>query len=190
MSDGGTAMRAAKTFLRDNVAMARDRDDDRTFHQFRYDTSGLRGRRLRVLLDIPTNDAGWPQGLPKGITDVIAIDDEPNVNLSVRVLLPDDPDCVAFVAFDQLALYDEPVSRHLRWDGRYCGNVGNGCPRSPRGLYGSGVLSLVATPRPGAVGNGATHPSARIPTMPFCSRSSPTATRPGSTRNKPAPRAF
>src|SRR5271156_421862 len=107
MSDGGPTMRAAKTFLRDNVAMAHARDDDLTFHQFRYDTSGLRGNRLRVLSDIPTNDAGWPQGLPKGITDVIAIDDEPNVNLSVRVLPPDDPDCVAFVAFDQLALYDE-----------------------------------------------------------------------------------
>ncbi|OBG70970.1 MULTISPECIES: hypothetical protein [unclassified Mycobacterium] len=60
------------------------------------------------MTDVPTNDAGYPQDLPKGITDVIAIDDTPNINLSVRVHPPNDPAKIAFVAFDQLALYDEP----------------------------------------------------------------------------------
>jgi hypothetical protein len=92
----------------DNQGMAQNRGDDRTFHRFRYDTTGLHGKRLRVLTDMPTNDAGWPQDqLPKGITEVIAIDNEPNVNLSVRVHPPQNPNCVAFVAFDQLAIYDE-----------------------------------------------------------------------------------
>ncbi|HEY0229155.1 MAG TPA: hypothetical protein VGC05_22755, partial [Mycobacterium sp.] len=70
-------------------------------------TTGLRGKRLRVLSDTPVNDAGMPQGLPEGITEVIAIDNEPNINLSVRVHAPDDPNCVAFVGFEQLALYDD-----------------------------------------------------------------------------------
>lgn len=87
--------------------MAQHRGGDRAFHQFRYDTAGLRGKRLRMLSDIPVNDAGVPQCLPDGITEVIAIDDEPNINLSVRVHAPEDPNCVAFVGFEQLALYDE-----------------------------------------------------------------------------------
>jgi hypothetical protein len=93
--------------MRDNEVMAQHCGDDRTFHQFRYDTAGLRGKRLWVLSDIPVNDAGVPQGLPEGITEAIAIDNESNINLSVRVDAPDDPHCVAFVGFEQLALYDD-----------------------------------------------------------------------------------
>jgi hypothetical protein len=36
---------------------------------------------------------------------VIAVDDRPSVVLSVRVHPPGDPDRIAVVAFDQLALY-------------------------------------------------------------------------------------
>jgi hypothetical protein len=86
--------------------MAQYRGDEATFHQFPYDTTGLRGKRLRVLSDIPVNDAGVPQDLPEGIIDVIAIDDEPNINLSIRVHPLDDPTRIAFVGFEQLALYD------------------------------------------------------------------------------------
>jgi hypothetical protein len=77
------------------------------FAQFRYDATGLRGKRLRLLTDMPTNDAGDPQDLPEGITDVIAVDDTPSVMLSVRVHPPDDPDRIAIVAVDQLALYQD-----------------------------------------------------------------------------------
>lgn len=77
-----------------------------TFHPFRFDATGLRGKTLRLLTDLPTNDAGFPQDLPLGITEVIAVDDTPNINLSVRVHPPDDPAQIVFVAFEQLALYD------------------------------------------------------------------------------------
>ena len=103
---GDSTAHTTEGFLRDNEAMAQYRGDDATFHQFPYDTTGLRGKRLRVLSDIPVNDAGVPQDRPAGITDVIAIDDEPNINLSVRVHPPGNPNCVAFVGFEQLAIYD------------------------------------------------------------------------------------
>jgi len=78
-----------------------------TYHQFRYDAKGLRGKRLRLLTDVPTDDAGVPQDLPVGATDVISTEDEVGPNLSVRVHPLDDPKNIAYVAFDQLALYDE-----------------------------------------------------------------------------------
>ncbi|KAA8946839.1 hypothetical protein [Mycobacterium sp.] len=81
-------------------------DQTPRFRQFRYDATGLAGKRLRLLTDMPTNDAGDPQDLPRGITDVIAIDDTPSVFLNVRVHPPDDPTRVALVAWDQLALYE------------------------------------------------------------------------------------
>jgi hypothetical protein len=34
----------------------------------RFDSPGLAGRRMRLLTDIPTDDAGVPQDLPAGIT--------------------------------------------------------------------------------------------------------------------------
>jgi hypothetical protein len=76
------------------------------FHQFRYDMTGLKGKRLRVLTDIPTDDAAVPQDLRVGITDVIADDDTVSVSLTVRVHPVDNPTQIAYVRFDQLALYD------------------------------------------------------------------------------------
>jgi TIR domain len=78
-----------------------------TLHQFRYDAKGLRGKRLRLLTDVPTDDAGVPQDLPVGITDVISTEDEVGPNLSLRVHPLGDPKNIAYVAFDQLALYEE-----------------------------------------------------------------------------------
>lgn len=79
----------------------------RKFHRFRYDTTGLSGRRLRLLTDMPTDDAGVPQDLPVGITEVISTEDEVGPNLSVRVHPLNDPTQIAYVAFDQLAIYDD-----------------------------------------------------------------------------------
>jgi hypothetical protein len=59
-----------------------------------------------VLTDIPTDDATVLQDLPVGITDVIADDDTVSVNLTVRVHPVDNPTQIAYVRFDQLALYD------------------------------------------------------------------------------------
>lgn len=73
---------------------------------FPYFQKGLRGKRLRLLVTYPTDDAGADSDLPRGTTEVIALDDTPNVNLSVRVHPVGNPDRVAFVAFDQLALYE------------------------------------------------------------------------------------
>ena len=74
------------------------------FQEFDSDTTGLRGKRMRVLVDIPTDDAGVPQDLPAGTTDVVSLDDEVGPNLSVRVHLAGDPGTTAYVRYDQLAL--------------------------------------------------------------------------------------
>ena len=79
----------------------------RTFRPFRYDTTGLRGKQLRIITDLPTNDAGDPQEQLRGHTDVIALDDTPNVLHSLRVHPLGQPDTIALVGFDQLALYDD-----------------------------------------------------------------------------------
>jgi hypothetical protein len=77
------------------------------FHRFSYEATGLVGRRMHLLTDIPTNDAGVPQDLPEGTTEVISADDVVGPNLSVRVYRADNPDQIAYVAFDQLAIYDD-----------------------------------------------------------------------------------
>jgi hypothetical protein len=77
-----------------------------TFHRFSYEATGLSGLRMRLLTDIPTNDAGVPQDLPVGITEVISDDDVVGPNLSVRVHPVGEPTQIAYVAFDQLAIYD------------------------------------------------------------------------------------
>jgi hypothetical protein len=79
---------------------------DARFHQFRYDTTGLRGRRLRLVTDLPTSDSGRPQEALIGLRDVICLDDTPSVLHNLRVHPVGQPGAVALVAFDQLALYD------------------------------------------------------------------------------------
>lgn len=77
------------------------------FRRFSYETTGLSGRRMRLLTNIPTDDAGVPQDLPQGITDVVSDDDQVGPNLSLRVHPVGDPTQIAYVAFDQLAIYKE-----------------------------------------------------------------------------------
>ena len=55
------------------------------WHQFGYNATGLRGKRMRVMTDLPTNDAGDPQQELLGHTDVISLDDAPSVLHSLRV---------------------------------------------------------------------------------------------------------
>jgi hypothetical protein len=74
---------------------------------FRYDATGLRGKRMRVMDDLPTSDAGWPQDQLVGVTDVICIDDTPNVMHDLNVHPVGQPEIVARVEFRQLALYDD-----------------------------------------------------------------------------------
>jgi hypothetical protein len=76
-------------------------------HHFRYDATGLRGKRTRLMDDLPTNDAGDPQEALIGLTDVICLDDTPNMLHSLRVHPVGQPDTVALVGFTQLALYDD-----------------------------------------------------------------------------------
>ena len=73
---------------------------------FRSDLSPLRGRRLLLLNENPTDDRGAPQHLPAGTTTVIADSDTVGPGLVVRVRLPDDATRTAHIAFDQLAVYD------------------------------------------------------------------------------------
>lgn len=76
-------------------------------HRFRYDATGLRGKRMRLMQDLPTSDAGQPQEALMGLTDVVCFDDTPNVMYDLRVHPVGQPDIVAFVGFTQLALYDD-----------------------------------------------------------------------------------
>lgn len=87
-------------------AQTQGSDETGRFHRFSYEETGLSGRRMRLLTNKPTNDAGTPQNLPRGITEVISADDVVGPNLSVRVYPADDPTQIAYVAFDQLAIYD------------------------------------------------------------------------------------
>jgi hypothetical protein len=77
-------------------------------HHFRYDATGLRGKRMRLTDDLPSSDAGRPQEALIGLTDVICLDDTPSVLHNLRVHPVGQPDTVALVGFDQLALYGDP----------------------------------------------------------------------------------
>ena len=76
-------------------------------HHFRYDATGLHDKRMRLMDDFPSSDAGHPQEALTGLTDVICLDDTPSVMHSLRVHPVDQPDTVALVGFTQLALYDD-----------------------------------------------------------------------------------
>ena len=80
--------------------------DEPGLRMLRYDDVGLEGKRLRLLTDLPTSDAGHPQDILIGQTDVICLDDTPSVlhNLRVRPL---DSTAVAIVAVNQLAAVTE-----------------------------------------------------------------------------------
>lgn len=78
-----------------------------TVHLFRYDTTGLRGKKMRLMDELPTSDAGWPQESLIGHTDVICLDDTPNVMHNLRVSPIGQPETVALVEITQLALYDD-----------------------------------------------------------------------------------
>jgi hypothetical protein len=44
-----------------------------TVHHFRYDATGLRGKRMRLMDDMPSSDAGHVQHALIGVTDVIVL---------------------------------------------------------------------------------------------------------------------
>jgi hypothetical protein len=75
-------------------------------HLLRYDATGLAGKRLRLITDLPTSDAGDPQEILIGRTDVICLDDTPDVFHNVRVR-PVDSVEIAIVGIDQVAAYDQ-----------------------------------------------------------------------------------
>jgi hypothetical protein len=77
------------------------------FYRFRYDATGLRGKRMRLIDDLPSSDAGWPQDTLIGVTDVICLDDTPNVMHDLHVHPVGRPNVVARVEFRQLAIYDD-----------------------------------------------------------------------------------
>jgi hypothetical protein len=69
--------------------------------------SGLRGRVARVLVEEPTDEIDWPADLPAGIETVVIVDDEPNPHHTLRVHPIGEPERIALVVFDQLALCDD-----------------------------------------------------------------------------------
>ena len=92
----------------DNEAMtsAQNAHPEPGLRHFAYDATGLQGKRMRLVDDLPTSDAGRPQDALIGVTDVICLDDTPSVLLNLRVHPVGQPDTVGLVEYDQLALYD------------------------------------------------------------------------------------
>ena len=88
------------------MATLEQRGSEPKVRHFRYDATSLRGKRMRLMDDLPTSDAGRPQEALMGVTDVICPDDTPNVMHNLHVDPVGQPDTVAVVDFDQLALYD------------------------------------------------------------------------------------
>jgi hypothetical protein len=70
-------------------------------------TFGTSGKFIRASRSGVASDSGRPQEPLKGLRDVICLDDTPSVLHNLRVHPVGQPDTVALVAFDQLALYDD-----------------------------------------------------------------------------------
>ncbi|RFZ42951.1 hypothetical protein DAVIS_02043 [Mycobacterium marinum] len=62
---------------------------------------------MRLMDEMPTSDAGWVQEALYGCTDVICIDDTPDVMHNLHVHPVDRPDAVGLVEITQLGLYEE-----------------------------------------------------------------------------------
>ena len=86
-------------------------DDPHPWRRFPYDTVGLTGATLHLLTAMPT-DGVVPVDLPAGTADVISLDDTPSVFLYLRVHPVADPDTVALVRYEQLALNDDQDPGH------------------------------------------------------------------------------
>lgn len=95
-------------FVVDGAGTPRPLVGEPTLRPFRSDLTPLRGRRLRVMTEAPTDDAGTPQALPVGLHEAIADADAVGPGLTVRVRIPEAPGVTAHIAWDQLAFYDEP----------------------------------------------------------------------------------
>jgi hypothetical protein len=89
------------------MEMSQQRGHEPQLRHFRYDATGLRGKRMRLMDDLPTSDAGWPQETLIGVTDVICLDDTPNVLHDLCVHPIGRPDLVGRVEFRQLAVYND-----------------------------------------------------------------------------------
>lgn len=92
-------------FVVDPEGIARPLTGQPALRPFRSDLTPLRGRRLRIMTEIPTDDTGTPQPLPS--QEVIADADTVGPGLTVRVRSPQTPGLTAHIAWNQLAFYDE-----------------------------------------------------------------------------------
>lgn len=86
-------------------------DDPHPWRRFPVDTVGLTGTTLHLLTAMPT-DGVVPVDLPAGTSDVVSLDDTTSVFLWLRVHPVGDPDTVALVRYDELALHDHQDPGH------------------------------------------------------------------------------
>jgi hypothetical protein len=86
----------------------------RPLRRFPFDAAGLRGKAMRLMDEVPTSDAGHVQEALIGVTDVICLDDTPNVMHDLRVHPVGRPDAVAHVEFRQLAIYEDDATEQQR----------------------------------------------------------------------------
>jgi hypothetical protein len=86
------------------MKQSRPRGPEPQLRPFRYDATGLRGKRMRLMYD-----AGDPQEPLLGASDVICIDDTPNTLRDLRVHPVGLPDVVFRVDASQLGIYDSQL---------------------------------------------------------------------------------
>lgn len=72
-----------------------------------WNAKGLRGKLAHVLVDEPTDEIDNPADLPPGTKTVVIASDEPTPHHTLFVHPPDDPQRLALVVYDQLALAEE-----------------------------------------------------------------------------------
>ncbi|WP_155764257.1 DUF7161 family protein [Mycobacterium colombiense] len=93
----------------ESMTMSGRTADQPAVRHFRYDVTGLPGKRMRLLGELPTRDAGHPQEALIAITQVICFDDTPNVMRDLRLPPLGQPDMVARVGFRQLVLNEDQL---------------------------------------------------------------------------------
>ncbi|WP_156671394.1 MULTISPECIES: hypothetical protein [unclassified Mycobacterium] len=91
----------------DATTMADHKEPDVNVYHFRYDATGLLGKQMRLVDELPTSDAGHIQEGLIGVSAVICLDDTPSVTHDLTVHPLGQPDSVGRVEFRQLAFYDE-----------------------------------------------------------------------------------
>ncbi|EFV14847.1 DUF7161 family protein [Segniliparus rugosus] len=79
-------------------------NDSESWEPLSFDSEGLRGRLAKILVDDPVNSGLNPADLPPGTTEVVIVDDTPDVTADLAVHPVGQPDKIAIVHYNALAV--------------------------------------------------------------------------------------